>query len=104
MDVHIEEYEVTSNPVELSSPTRLYFTVKKKNTSGDNPVEEFYLRKRSSGSTRTGFEDLEDVTARVDLTTNDYADAKDDIKFGDFVSYLSTRQVGIEKISQFTWS
>jgi hypothetical protein len=107
-NIHGEEYEVTTRPRTLSSPTRLYFKVKKKNVSGDDPVEEMYLRKYTSGSTRTGREDLEDATARLNLVDDashsDYTDATTDIHMGSIVSYVSTRQSGVEYISQFTWS
>jgi hypothetical protein len=106
-DIHTEEYEVTTVPTELSGPTRLYFKVKKKNTSGDDPVEDMYLRRVTSGSTRTGREDLEDATAKVNLletsSCSDYSEAKDEIRKGRIVSYLSTRQTGIEFISVFSW-
>lgn len=107
-NIHGEAYEVTTKPKELSAPTRLFFQVKKKSVSGDDPVEEMYLRKYTSGSTRTGREDLEDATARVNLVDNashtDYFDAKNDIHLGSTVSYLSTRVNGVEYISEFTWS
>jgi hypothetical protein len=107
-DIHTEEYEVTTVPTELSAPTRLFFKVKKKDTAGDDPVEDMYLRRVTSGTTRTGREDLEDATAKVNLletaSTTDYTEAKADIHKGTIVSYLSTRQSGVEFISVFTWS
>jgi hypothetical protein len=107
-DIHAEEYEVTTEPNELSAPTRLFFKVKRRNAGGDNPVEDMYLRCVSSGTTRTGREDLEDATAKVNLIDSvactDYSDAKSDIHQGSIVSYLSTRQSGFEFISLFTWS
>jgi hypothetical protein len=107
-DIHTEEYEVTTEPKEIAAPTRLYFKVKKKDTSGDDPVEEVYLRRVTSGTTRTGREDLEDATAKVNLlesgSCTDYSEAKDEIRKGKVVSYLSTRQTGVEYISLFSWS
>jgi hypothetical protein len=105
---HVEEYEVKTNPIELSSPTRLWFQVAPKNTSGDKPVHEFFLRKYTSGSTRVGKEAPEDETARVQLVNKgsrtDYDDAKAQIGIRSTVSYLSTKLNGFEHISNFTWS
>jgi hypothetical protein len=101
-DVHTEQYQVTSRQ-DLTGPTRIRLVLSLTNASGDNPIEDMYLRLVASGSTRTGIENLEDATAHVKLTANDFADANQ-IAPGSVVAYLSIRANGVENLSQVGWT
>jgi hypothetical protein len=109
-NVHTEEYEVTTQPTESTTPPiRLHFCVTARNVNGDNPVEEMYLSRYTSGDTRKGREHVVDATAQIKLVDDggnltDYTDAKAQIHIGSTVSYLSTKQSSNEIISQFVWS